>query len=410
VTFGLLEPPLADPLLALMARFRADTRVRKVDLGVGVYRDAHGATPVFAAVKAAERHLLRDQDTKAYLGVEGDLEMVNLLGAEALNRPRLHGLQTVGGTGALRLAAELLATTRPRRRIWLGMPTWPNHVPIFTAAGLTVATVDLCDGATRAPRPAALLEALYRAAPGDAVLLHACCHNPTGIDPEPRFWDELAAVIVARGLVPLVDMAYQGLGRGWREDGAGVERLADTVPTLLVAYSCDKNFGLYRERVGALFVAGAEHTAGAEHAAGSDAVAGPKHGHTQALLRHLTHLARASYSMPPDHGAAVVRTILADAALTGLWRAELDSMRERIALLRRTLAAYGRIGAIDLASLAQGHGMFAMLPLSSPQIDALEREHGIYLAQSGRINIAGLPESMTHVIDALGAVQRQHAA
>ncbi len=400
MTFGLLEPPLADPLLALMARFRADTRVRKVDLGVGVYRDAHGATPVFAAVKAAERCLLRDQDTKAYLGVEGDLEMVNLLGAEALNRPRLPGLQTVGGTGALRLAAELMATTRPRRRIWLGVPTWPNHVPIFTAAGLTVATVDLCDGATRAPRPAALLEALYRAAPGDAVLLHACCHNPTGIDPEPRFWDELAAVIVARELVPLVDMAYQGLGRGWSDDGAGVERLADTVPTLLVAYSCDKNFGLYRERVGALFLAGAEHAA----------VAGPKHGHTQALLRHLTHLARANYSMPPDHGAAVVRTILADAALTGLWRAELDAMRARIALLRRALAAYGRIGAIDLASLAQGHGMFAMLPLSPPQIDALEREHGIYLAQSGRINIAGLPESMTHVIDALGAVQRQHAA
>jgi len=404
VTFGLLEPPLADPLLALMARFRADTRLRKIDLGVGVYRDARGATPVFAAVKAAERQLLRDQDTKAYLGVEGDLEMVNLLGAEALNRPRLPGLQTVGGTGALRLAAELLATTRTRRRIWLGMPTWPNHVPIFTAAGLAVATVDLCDGATRTPRPAALLEALRRAAPGDAVLLHACCHNPTGIDPEPGFWDELAAVIVARELVPLVDMAYQGLGCGWSEDGAGVEQLVDTVPTLLVAYSCDKNFGLYRERVGALFVAGAEH------GAASDLVAGSEHGHTDVLLRHLTHLARANYSMPPDHGAAVVRTILADAALTVLWRAELDAMRKRIALLRRTLAAYGRIGAIDLASLAGGHGMFAMLPLSPPQIDALEREHGIYLAQSGRINIAGLPESMTRVIDALGAVQRQHAA
>jgi aromatic-amino-acid transaminase len=392
VSFDDLPIMAPDPILALMRRFRADTRPRKMDLGIGVYRDARGRTPVFAAVKSAERHLLETQETKAYLGSEGDLDFVALLGAEALQWRTAAGLQTVGGTGALRLAAELLASTGCRR-IWMGVPSWPNHLPLFVASGLRVATVELFDVATQRYCPAALLEALQDADPGDAVLLHGCCHNPTGVDPQPGFWDSIADVIIARELVPLVDVAYQGLGRGWAEDGAGLRSLAQRVPNLFVAYSCDKNFGLYRERVGALFVARA---AAAE---------------TQKLCAHLAARARTHYSMPPDHGAAIVRVILQDQALTRLWRAELDGMRRRILDLRAALARHGRIGAVDLKPLADGQGMFALLALSAAQIDVLQLEFGIYMAHSGRINIAGMaPEQVDRFVDALHVVQRQNAA
>jgi aromatic-amino-acid transaminase len=376
-----------------MSRFRADTRSRKMDLGVGVYRDSRGNTPVLTAVKLAETHLAEVQSTKAYVGSEGDPEFVALLGAQALRRKGVTGLQTVGGTGALRLAADLLARTKPGRRIWLGLPSWPNHVPIFAASGLQMATVELFDATTRRYRPDALLDALRHAVPGDAVLLHGCCHNPTGVDPSLGVWENVADVIVARGLVPLVDMAYQGLGRGWDDDSAGLRLLAERVPNLLVAYSCDKNFGLYRERVGALFIVGATT------------------GETAVLFNHLVALARANYSMPPDHGAAVVRVILQSDALTDAWRTELDGMRTRIQGLRAALAAHGRIGCVDLPPLVDGQGMFAILPLSVAEIDLLQLEHGIYMAHSGRINIAGLAEEhVDRFVDALGAVQRKNAA
>jgi aromatic-amino-acid transaminase len=393
VAFGELAPPAPDSILALMGRFRADTRSRKMDLGVGVYRDSQGTTPVFAAVKLAEAHLAETQSTKAYLGGEGDPEFVALLGAEALRWKSVTGLQTVGGTGALRLAADLLARTKPGRRIWMGVPSWANHVPIFAASGLTMAAVELFDATTQRYRPEAVLDALRGATPGDAVLLHGCCHNPTGVDPSSSFWETVAGLIVARGLVPLVDMAYQGLGRGWNDDGAALRLLAERVPNLVVAYSCDKNFGLYRERVGALFIVGATT------------------GETHVLFNHLVALARANYSMPPDHGAAVVRVILQSDALTHAWRTELDGMRTRVQGLRAALAAHGRIGSVDLQPLVDGRGMFAMLPLSVPEIDLLQSEHGIYMAHSGRINIAGLAEEhVDRFVDALGAVQRKNAA
>ncbi len=225
------------------------------------------------------------------------------------------------------------------------------------------------------------------------MLLHACCHNPTGVDPAIDFWERAAKIIAARGLVPLVDTAYQGLGSSWEQDGAGVRFLAERVPHVLIAYSCDKNFGLYRERVGALFIAG---TTTADNGL---------------LCGHLTALVRSNYSMPPDHGAAVVRSILEDAALTERWRAELAGMRTRLRTLRASLAAQGRIGAVDLTPLAGGFGMFAMLPLSMAQIDLLKSEFGIYMAPSGRINIAGLTESnIAAFIEALRAVQLKHAA
>jgi len=393
VTLGTLAPLTPDPVLALMGRFRADLRSRKMDLGVGVYRDSRGDTPVFGAVKLAEKYLLEAQSTKTYLGSEGDPAFVALLAAEALQWTGAVGLQTVGGTGALRLAADLLASTKPGRRIWVALPTWPNHLPIFAASGLRPATVELLDASTRKYRPDKLLDALRDAAPGDAVLLHGCCHNPTGIDPQGDFWERAADVIVARGLVPLVDMAYQGLGQGWDGDGAGPRTLAERVPDLMVAYSCDKNFGLYRERVGALFIAGVSAN------------------ETQMLCNHVVALARTNYSMPPDHGAAVVRVILEDQELTRHWRAELEAMRMRIHRLRTALASYGRIGSVDLGSLADGRGMFAMLSLSAAEIDVLQSEFGIYMSHTGRINIAGLAEDhMDYFVDALRVVQRRNAA
>ncbi len=393
MAFGILTPPAPDSLLALMGRFRADPRARKMDLGVGVYRNGDGATPVFAAVKMAERHLAATQSTKAYVGSEGDLEFISLLGERSLGSDAVSGLQTVGGTGALRLAAELLARTLPSRRIWLGVPTWSNHLPLFAAAGLRTAPVELFDAASQRYRPSVLLQALSKATPGDAVLLHGCCHNPTGVDPEPGFWEAVGDEVRERGLVPLVDMAYQGLGLGWSEDGAGMQRLAQRVPNLMLAYSCDKNFGLYRERVGALFVQGSS----------------PRE--TELLTDHLISLARTDYSMPPDHGAAVVRIILSSPELTRIWSEELAGMRARIRSLRTALAAVGRIGAIDLGALADGHGMFAMLPLSPAQIDLLQSDHGIYMANSGRMNIAGLAwDDVDRLTDALRAVQHLRAA
>jgi aromatic-amino-acid transaminase len=399
VAFANLTPLAPDPVLALMERFRTDPRVRKMDLGVGMYRDARGETPVFAAVKLAEKRLLEEQPSKSYLGSGGDQDFVARLGALVFDSPgnprstRMAGLQTVGGTGALRLASDLLASSVPGRRIWLPAPTWPNHAQIFAASGLQVMTLELFDPATGSYGFEGLLSALRAAEPGDAVLLHGCCHNPTGVDPSPGFWVAVAEQITARGLVPLVDLAYQGMGRGWDEDGSGLRCLAERAPQLLVAYSCDKNFGLYRERVGALFVAGrvARETA--------------------LLGNHLQALARANYSMPPDHGASVVRIILEDETLLGLWAAELERMRMRIHQLRAALAAHGRLGAVDLGLLKHGQGMFALLPISPQEVDLLNADFGIYMARSGRINIAGLAEDeIERFVMALRNVQRKTAA
>jgi aromatic-amino-acid transaminase len=375
-----------DPLLALIGRFRTDRRDRKMDLGVGMYRDAAGETPVFQAVKQAEALLLHGQRTKGYLGAEGDQAFVALLGSQILGAA-LPGLQTVGGTGALRLAADLLARSQAGRRIWLGTPSWPNHAPIFAAAGLQTLDFDLLHPATGCPLPEAMLEALKASQPGDAVLIQGCCHNPTGIDADAALIEEIAALMAARGLIPLVDLAYQGLGRGWHEDGAATRRLVERVPTVLVAASCDKNFGLYRERTGALFVSS------------------PTRQEAQAMCSHLVALARTAYSMPPDHGAAVVQAILEDDDLTELWSAELDAMRGRIGRLRAALAAYGQVGGVDLGALEGGLGMFAMLRLTPQQIERLQAEFGIYMAQSGRINIAGIAEDdIDRCVDALRSV------
>jgi aromatic-amino-acid transaminase len=365
-----LKPQQPDVLLSLIALYRDDPRPQKIDLGVGVYRDAAGATPVFGAVKAAEAVLLETQATKAYLGPEGDLGFLDLIrpmifgqGAAAAD---LFGVQTPGGTGALRLAAELANAGTPGARIWLGAPSWPIHAPIFAQAGLTVSTYRYFDAKTQAVCFDEMMTALGQAEAGDVVLLHGCCHNPAGADLSLAQWRAVAELLVKRGAVPLIDLAYQGLGAGLDEDAAGLRLVLETVDAAMVAYSFDKNFGLYRERTGALFVRA--------------------RGHDELVRSNILQLARCNWSMPPDHGAAVVRVVLESQALTGQWRAELDAMRARLVSVRHALAEADP----RLEPLRDQHGLFSLLPLTPAQVEAMRRDHAVYMAGSGRINLAGL--------------------
>jgi aromatic-amino-acid transaminase len=369
--FAPLPMQAPDALLGLIRLFEADPHPHKIDLGVGMYRDATGATPVMRAVKQAEAQLLGAQASKSYLGPEGDSAFVDLLarivfGDATAASGRLTGVQTPGGTGALRLGAELIAHARPDARIWIGDPTWPNHAPIFREAGLVVRPHRFFDRARGAIDFAGMMADLADARAGDVLLLHGCCHNPTGAMLAPEEWAAIMQACGARGFVPFIDLAYQGLGDGLEADAAATRAMLAAVPDALVAYSCDKNFALYRERVGALWV---QASSAAEQARGN-----------------LLALARGIWSMPPDHGAAIVRTILESAALRADWAAELDTMRERLNDLRRALA----VAHPALAPIAGQRGMFALLDLSLQAVTALREDHGIYMAGNGRINIAGL--------------------
>ncbi len=366
----------ADALLALIKLHNADPRVDKIDLGVGVYRTGQGDTPVFGAIKAAEKRLLETQDSKAYLGPEGDMGFVHALMPYVFGKAdptlggRIEGMQTPGGTGAVRLALAL-ARRAGVTRIWMGTPSWPNHAQIVADLGL-----DLKGFRHSTPEGAAdmasLRAALAEAQPGDAILLHGCCHNPTGIDYANGEWDEIAGLVADAKVLPILDLAYQGLGAGMEEDAYGTRRVLAAVPEALIAYSCDKNFGLYRDRVGAVYIMMAE----------ADQVpAALSNGHA---------LARAAWSMPPDHGAAAVRIILEDAELTKQWLDELDTMRTRMAQVRAKLATAGKAGSIDLSPLGSQNGLFSIVPLTSEQILAMREKHGVYMAGSGRINVAGL--------------------
>ena len=366
----------ADALLALIKLHRDDPRGDKLDLGVGVYRTGQGDTPVFAAIKAAEQRLIDSQTSKAYLGPEGDMGFVHVLmpyifGAEDPTMGgRVEGMQAPGGTGAVRIAVAL-AKKAGAERIWMGLPSWPNHAQILGDLGVELKSFTHATTAGLTDMDA-LRSAIGLAQPGDAILLHGCCHNPTGIDYSPAQWDEIAGLIAAARLLPIIDLAYQGLGHGLEEDAYGLRRVLAAVPEALVAYSCDKNFGMYRDRVGAIYVLAQD---------------------AEVLNRVLSNghaLARAAWSMPPDHGAAAVRIILEDAALTAMWLDELDTMRARMRQVRAKLAEVGQAGAIDLTPLGQQNGLFSVLPLSPAQILQLRQDHGIYMAGSGRINAAGL--------------------
>ena len=371
---GDLEAVRSDSLLKLIALANADPRADKIDVGVGVYRDGQGRTPVMRAVKAAERKLWEAQDSKSYLGSNGDVLFSELLRPIVLGEhaadERILGLQTPGGCGALRLGIQLIAKANPSARVLIGMPTWPNHVPIVSGCGLEIQEYPYYDRDARRIRFDDMIAAIKGARAGDVVLLHGCCHNPTGADLDSDQWREVTRVIVERCLIPLVDIAYQGLGKGLDEDAAGLRGILSACDEVLVAQSCDKNFSVYRDRVGCLFIKTADRES------------------SNVAMGHVLQIAREMWSMPPDHGAAVVRTVLQDEALTADWRAELDEMRGRILAIRERLAAADP----RLEYIRDQMGMFSMLPLSVEQVLELRERHGIYMADSGRFNVLGMAD------------------
>jgi aspartate/tyrosine/aromatic aminotransferase len=389
-TLPVAEP---DPILSLMAAFREDPRADKIDLGVGVYRDARGETPVFAAIREAEVRLHAGQTTKTYVGLTGDMGFVAALGALSLGSDAAAlcaGAQCVGGSGALFVLGRLIRAAAPHTVVHLPNLTWPNHRNLLgQGAGLTTAAYPYLRGDGRAVDLPAMLEAFDRLGPGDAVVLHASCHNSTGIDPTPDDWAAIAASAAARGWLPLFDAAYLGFGDGPDADSAGMRTVLDAVPEALVAVSCSKTFGLYRDRVGAAYALLRDPGARA------------------AAQGRLAAVNREHLSMPPDHGAALVRLILNDTALRATWNAELGAMRARINALRAALdaALAATPGGGRWRGLAEGKGLFATLPLSPAQIVHLREVHGIYVVPGGRVNIAGLPEGASpRVAAALAAL------
>lgn len=377
--FETLQPAAPDGILMLMSLYRDDPRTDKLDLGVGVYKDVDGKTPVMRAVREAERRLHKTQASKSYLGLAGDVVfnelMIGLVFGEKAERPRLRAAQTPGGTGALRLLADLIAASRPDTTVWVPDPTWPNHMPILRAAGLTARTYPYFDGATGGVHFDSMIEALKGAAPGDVVLLHGCCHNPTGADLSTTQWEAVAALLAERGLTPFVDIAYQGFGDGLEKDAAGLRILAAHVPELLAAASCSKNFSVYRDRAGAALLLG-------RNAAEADTAYG-----------QLLGLARGIWSMPPDHAAACVRIVLEDDDLRADWKAELEAVRLRMLSLREGFAeALRRQSNSDRFDfIARQRGMFSRLGLTGEQVSRLRAEHGVYIVGDSRFNVAGLP-------------------
>ena len=374
---GLADLPhvKSDSLLALIAMANADPRPDKIDVGVGVFRDSSGQTPILKVMKQAERILVETQASKSYLGSAGDKRFAELLRpillGEHASDGRIAGTQTPGGCGALRLGFELIRTMNPDARVFVGTPTWPNHAPIIRGVGLQMVEYPYYDRDACAVRFDAMLEGLAGAREGDVVLLHGVCHNPTGADLDAQQWAEVTRIVSQRGLLPLVDIAYQGFGRGLDADAAGLRSMLAACEEVIMAQSCDKNFSVYRDRVGSLFV----------KTGSADA--------TAKAMAHVYQRAREMWSMPPDHGAAAVRIILDDAQLTADWRIELDAMRDRINAVR------ARIANADprLAFIGEQFGMFSMLPLSLEQVVALRERHAIYMADSGRFNVVGMADA-----------------
>lgn len=378
--FEMLNAAEPDKILALMEVFREDKRPGKVDLGVGVYKDSAGNTPIMRAVREAEKRLYDQQTTKTYLGPVGDRAftkaVMGLVLGEKADLSRARGVQAPGGSGALRIIAELLHRARPDATVWLPDPTWPNHLPLIGAAGLQTRTYPYFDAATGTVRFDAMMEALKKIPSGDVVLLHGCCHNPTGANLSREQWAEVADLLVERGLFPFVDLAYQGFGDGLEEDAYGVRLVASRVPEMAIAASCSKNFSVYRDRVGAALIVG-------RSAAEADIALG-----------QLGSVARGMYSMPPDHAAAAVRIVLEDEQLRRDWMEELEAMRQRMVSLRLGFAeALRRQSNSDRFDfLARHRGMFSRLGITPEQVRRLREEHGVYVIGDSRINVAGLPQ------------------
>lgn len=386
----------ADPILGLTDIFRADSRPNKINLGIGVYKDETGKTPVLTSVKKAEQYLLENEITKNYLGIEGIPEFANctqelLFGQHShiITDKRARTAQTPGGTGALRVAADFIATQTSAKRIWISNPSWPNHKNVFSAAGLEVLEYDYYDAANHCLDFAGLLTSLKQAQTGDVVLFHGCCHNPTGIDPTPEQWAQLAELSSANGWLPLFDFAYQGFAKGLEEDAQGLRIFASKHQELIIASSYSKNFGLYNERVGACTLVAAN----AEIA--------------DRAFSQVKSAIRANYSNPPAHGAAIVAAILSNEALRAIWEQELTDMRQRIHRMRQLLVnTLQEKGAKqDFSFIINQNGMFSFSGLNKEQVLRLRNEFGVYAVNSGRINVAGMtPDNMSQLCEAIVAV------
>jgi len=384
-------PP--DPILGIIAAHAADSNPNKIDLGIGVYRDETGNTPILKCVQEAERILVSTETSKSYLGPRGvagfNGAMSDLLcgtGSATVEEGRVRTVQTPGGTGALRIGAEVVKAALPEARVWGSDPTWANHYAIFPAAGLALEPYPYFDRERSSLRFEDMLGALQEKGPGDVVLFHACCHNPSGVSPDPGQWETITDLAAERGFLPYVDMAYQGFERGVEEDALAVRLFAEKCPELLVASSCSKNFGVYRERVGAISVVCADSRKAAD---------------VETVVHSLT---RKNYSMPPAHGTGIVDIILHSDELKALWLDEVAAMRERINGLRRTLTEKIAGAGIeqDFSFLERQSGMFSFLGLSVEQVRRLREEFSIYTVDSARINIASFNDSnIDYFVDAL---------
>ncbi len=376
--FDALTDQPEDKILSLIAAFRSDGRARKIDLGVGMYRDADGQTPVMRAVKAAERRIWNDQKTKGYTGLSGDPAFAGALAGlvlgDGFQQDRIAAAATPGGTGALHQALDLVRMTAPDATVWVPAPTWPNHLSILAHLGLRIAEYRYFDGTTGAVDFGGLIADLGRARAGDVVLLHGCCHNPTGADPTGKHWDGIIELLSTRGATALIDLAYLGFGEGLEADGAATRQIAGRLDEVMIAVSCSKNFGIYRERAGLLIgLSGDART-------------------IVRLQANFDHLNRQTYSFPPDHGARIVTTILTDPELRADWRDELDGMCKSMQSLRESLAAeLRRLTNCDRFDyLGRHRGMFSRLGATPHEVARLRDDHGIYMVADGRMNIAGL--------------------
>ncbi len=389
--FERLQPLPSDPILGLSSAFRLDNNPNKVDLGVGVYKDEQGNTPILKSVADAQRRVQQQELSKAYQGPAGNMafnqQMQSLIfGVNSPLVDRLTSLQTPGGCGALWLGAKLIANSRGSATIWVSRPTWANHIPLMEGAGLTVKEYPYYDPNTQEVDVDAMMAALAKVPEGDLVLLHGCCHNPCGTDLSLDAWQAIADLSLKNGFTPFVDLAYQGFGEGLEEDVQGLRCLASKVPELLVAGSCSKNFGLYRERTGVLSVLASTASA------------------AEIVFSHMQNASRAVYSMPPAHGASVVDAILSCELLSAQWQGEVEEMRVRIKSLRgnlsTALAPYG-----DFSFISQQSGMFSFLGLSVEQVLRLKNEFSIYMVDSSRINLAGINKmNLPYLAESIGKV------
>jgi aspartate aminotransferase/aromatic-amino-acid transaminase len=378
--FETLSKAPGDKILALMGEYAADPRPTKIDLGVGVYKDEKGTTPIMSAVRKAEERILAAEKTKSYLGIAGNKgfgsAVLDLTLGDSVDRSRVRIAQAPGGTGSLWVLMQLINRARPGTTVWVSDPTWPNHNPIAENSGLTVATYPYFDPETRGVRFTEMLAALDQLGRDDVVLLHGCCHNPTGANLSAEQWDQVAASLARTGALPFIDLAYLGFGNGLEADAYGTRKVVSSVPEALVAFSGSKNFGLYRERIGAAILIARD----AEQA--------------DIMQSQLLNIIRGAYSQPPDHGAEIIRTILEDADLRAEWEAELNQMRTRMVHLREKLAETirQRSNSEDFDFIADHRGMFSLLGLNSATVEHLKAANGVYMVGDSRINVAGIPE------------------